>query len=85
MAWAQTAVNQLVRVKLTQNMFDALVCFVYNIGENAFSRSTMLQLLNSGQYEAAAKQFDVWVKAGGKTVKGLVTRRMKERALFEGK
>jgi lysozyme len=84
LAWAQTAVNKLVKVPLKQNMFDALVSFVYNIGENAFSRSTMLQLLNSKQYEAAAKQFDRWKFDNGKEIKGLVVRRAKERRMFEG-
>ena len=84
LAWAQTAVNKLVKVPLKQNMFDALVSFVYNIGENAFSRSTMLQLLNSKQYDAAAKQFDRWKFDNGKEIKGLVIRRAKERRMFEG-
>lgn len=83
LAWAQTAVNKLIKVKLTQNMFDALTSFVYNIGENAFARSTLLQLLNTGQYAAASQQFKRWVYDNKKVVKGLVTRRMKEQALFE--
>jgi len=85
MAWAQTAVNKLVKVKLTQNMFDALVSFVYNIGENAFARSTLLQLLNSGQYEPASQQFDRWVYDNKKLIKGLVTRRLEEKRLFQEK
>lgn len=83
LAWAQTAVNRLVKYVLKQNMFDALVSFVYNIGENNFSRSTMLQLLNSGQYSAAAAQFDRWVYDNGRVVKGLISRRREERSLFE--
>lgn len=83
LAWAQTAVNKLVKYVLKQSMFDALVSFVYNVGENAFARSTMLQLLNSGQYAAAAQQFDRWVYDNGKLVKGLVSRRREERSLFE--
>jgi len=83
LAWAQTAVNKLVKVKLTQNMFDALTSFVYNIGENAFARSTLLQLLNTGQYAPASQQFKRWVFDNGNIIKGLVTRRMKEQALFE--
>ena len=83
LAWAQTAVNKLVKVKLTQNMFDALVSFVYNIGETAFARSTMLKMLNMQLYHAASLQFSKWVYDNKKVVKGLVTRRMKEQALFE--
>jgi len=83
LAWAQTAVNKLVKYVLKQSMFDALVSFVYNVGENAFARSTMLQMLNSGQYEPAARQFDKWVYDNGKLVKGLVSRRREERSVFE--
>lgn len=83
LALAQTAVNTLVKTKLSQPMFDALVSFVYSVGVNAFARSTMLQLLNSGQYVAASRQFDQWVYDKGKLVKELVSRRREERSLFE--
>jgi lysozyme len=82
LAWAQTAVNRLVKVKLTQNMFDALVSFVYNIGESAFSKSTLLRLLNAEQYVMAANQFDRWVFDNGKKIQGLVNRRTREKQLF---
>ncbi len=83
LAWAQTAVNKLVKVPLTQGMFDALVSFVYNIGENAFRNSTLLKLLNFKQYAEAAKQFDRWKYDNGEEIKGLVNRRKRERSLFE--
>ncbi len=83
LAWAQTAVNKLVKVPLTQGMFDALVSFVYNIGEDAFRNSTLLKLLNFKQYAEAAKQFDRWKFDNGKEIKGLVNRRKRERSLFE--
>lgn len=85
LAWAQTAVNQLVRYPLTQNMFDALVSFVYNVGESAFRRSTLLRLLNQGRVADAAKQFERWKFDNGKVVQGLLNRREAERALFERK
>jgi lysozyme len=84
LAWAQTAVNQLVRVPLKQNEFDALVSFVYNIGETAFAKSTMLRLLNQQRKKEAASQFQRWVYDNGKIVKGLVNRRIQERRMFEG-
>jgi len=84
LAWAQTAVNQLVRVPLKQHMFDALVSFVYNIGENAFSKSTMLRLLNEGKYDQAAEQFKRWNQDNGKVIPGLVSRRKVEESLFRG-
>lgn len=83
LAWAQTAVNQLVRYPLTQNMFDALVSFVYNVGEDAFRKSTLLRLLNQGRKSEAAKQFERWRFDNGRIVVGLLNRREAERALFE--
>ena len=83
LAWAQTAVNQLVRVSLTQNMYDALVSFVYNVGQTAFSKSTLLRLLNNGNYTDAAKQFERWRFDNGKEIRGLLNRREAERALFQ--
>jgi len=84
LAWAQTAVNQLVRVPLKQHMFDALVSFVYNIGESAFSKSTMLRLLNEGKFDLAAEQFKRWNQDNGKVIPGLVSRRKVEESLFRG-
>lgn len=77
-------VNRLVKVPLTQGQFDALVSFVYNLGAGNLSSSTLLRLLNAGDYAGAAAQFERWNKAGGKTLAGLVRRRAAERALFEG-
>jgi lysozyme len=84
LAWAQTAVNQMVRVPLHQNQFDALVSFVYNEGETQFSKSTLLRKLNLQDFIGAAKEFDKWVISGGKVTKGLVSRRAVERSMFEG-
>lgn len=82
-AAAEAAVNSLVKVPLTQNQFDALVSFVYNVGTGAFSRSTLLKKLNAGDYVGAADQFGVWRLAGGRVVKGLVYRRQAEAELFK--
>lgn len=57
---AEDCINKLVKVTLTQNQFDALVSFVFNVGIGAFGRSTMLKVLNMGNYEEAARQFDRW-------------------------
>lgn len=75
--WAEDAVNTLVTVPLTANQFDALVSFVFNVGASAFKRSTMLKLLNTGDYEGAAKQFDRWV-----IPIEITSRRMSEKAQF---
>lgn len=78
----ESSVNNLVKVPLSQNQFDALVSLVYNIGQTAFSKSTLLKKLNAKDYTGAADQFLVWNRAGGKVMKGLVRRREAERALF---
>lgn len=80
--WAEDAVNQGVKVPLTQEQFDALVSLVFNIGANAFRRSTLLKKLNRKDYQGAADQFNVWVKQKGKTLTGLVRRRAEERSYF---
>ena len=80
--YGSTAVNNAVTVPLSQNQFDALVSLAYNIGTNAFSKSTLVKKLNANDNRAAADQFDVWVNAGGKRMQGLVNRRAKEKALF---
>lgn len=80
--WAEDAVNQNVKVPLTQEQFDALVSLVFNIGANSFSRSTLLKKLNRKDYQGAADQFNVWVKQKGKTLTGLVRRRAEERSYF---
>jgi GH24 family phage-related lysozyme (muramidase) len=78
----ESDVSKLVKVKLTQGQFDALVSFAYNLGTRALSTSTLLQKLNAGDYAGAADEFPRWNKAGGKVLPGLTLRREAERALF---
>jgi len=80
---AANAVNRLVTTPLTQNEFDALVDFVFNLGASAFSKSTMLHYLNAGDHIRAAGQFERWDRAGGKEVAGLFRRRKAEEAMFK--
>lgn len=86
-AVAEAAVRRLVRVPLTQGQFDALVSFVFNLGEGRLADSTLLILLNGQNYAGAAREFGKWVKGRVKgrkvTLPGLVKRRAEERALFE--
>lgn len=81
-ASAVADVNRLVNVPLTQNQFDALVDFVFNVGGGNFASSTLLRNLNAGNYAGAAAQFPRWVHAGNQILPGLVTRRKAEQALF---
>lgn len=81
-AVAEAAVNRLVQVPLTQAQYDALVSFAFNVGAGAFESSTLLRLLNAGDYAGAATQFDRWVNNDGKKLAGLVRRRAAEREMF---
>lgn len=80
------AVERQVAVPLSQNQFDALVSFSYNVGLGAFGDSTLLRKLNQSDYAGAAEEFLRWNKGqvGGQTVElpGLTNRRRDERALF---
>ena len=80
--WVVACLNKYVKVPVNQNQFDALASLVYNIGETAFIKSTLLRLLNDGDYKGAADQFDRWVNDNGKRIQGLVNRRAKEKLLF---
>lgn len=81
-AGTEAAVSRLVRVPLTQAQFDALVSFVYNVGAGSFESSTLLRLLNAGDYAGAAAQFGRWVYNDGRVLPGLQRRRAAEAALF---
>jgi lysozyme len=79
---AESAVDVLVNVPLSQSQFDALVSFVFNVGQGRFRTSTLLSKLNSGNYEEAAEEFLRWVYAAGELLPGLERRRKAEKALF---
>jgi lysozyme len=81
---AAQQVSRLVTVPLTQGQFDSLTDFVFNLGAGRFRDSTLLRLLNQGNYQGASAQFGFWTLAGGEPLPGLVKRRAAERALFDG-
>ena len=78
-------VNDMVEVSLEQCQFDALVSWVYNLGPTNLSSSTLLKVLNEGDYDEVPFQIKRWNKAGGKVLEGLTRRREAEALLFEGK
>lgn len=80
--WVDACLDKYVKVAVTQNQFDALASFVYNVGETAFVKSTLLTLINQNNIASAASQFDRWVFDNGKRIQGLVNRRTKEKSLF---
>ncbi len=81
--WAEDCVNRAVTSQLTQNEFDALVSLCFNIGCGAFGKSTLVKLLNAGDYDAAAHEFGRWNKQRGTVLAGLTRRRTAEEQLFE--
>ena len=81
---AQQAVNAGVKVALNQNQFDALVSFTFNVGNGAFLGSTLLKVLNQGQYDQVPTQLLRWTRSGGQLVQGLVNRRQNEIKLWNG-
>lgn len=79
---AAMAVARDVKVPLTDNQSAALDDFVYNLGAGSLGCSTLLRLLNAGDYAGAAAEFDKWDHAGGKELAGLLRRRQAETDLF---
>lgn len=79
---AEKAVNDGIKVTITQNMFDACVSFTYNCGTGAFLKSNLLKKLNAGDMHGAADEFLNWVHGGGRVLQGLVNRRKAEREVF---
>ncbi len=83
----ESTVNQYVKVPLSQNQFDALVAFSYNIGMGGFKNSTLLKLLNNSDYEGASLEFQKWnkitINGEKKTSDGLSVRRYDEENIFK--
>lgn len=75
-------INDLVEVELNQNQFDAMVSWVYNLGGGNLRSSTLLKVLNAGDYDGVPAQMLRWNKAGGKVLEGLTRRRQAEADLF---
>ncbi len=80
-------INDMVNVQLSQNQFDALVSWVFNLGPNNLRSSTLLKVLNSTHVDWADIPYQIqrWNKVNGKVSEGLVKRRKSEALLFEGK
>ena len=78
-------VDDNVMVELTQNQFDALVAWTFNLGVGNLRNSTMLKELNNSKFDKVPSEIKRWNKAAGKTLDGLVRRRQAESLLFESK
>ena len=78
----ESGINMLVRVPLTQNQFDALCSFCYNLGIGTYQKSTLLKYINASLWDAAANDLLKFHFAGGVSQPGLVKRRQAEHDLF---
>lgn len=78
-------INDSVTAPLSQNQFDAMVSWVYNLGPANLKASTLLKVLNAGDYDGVPAQIKRWNKAGGVTLEGLIRRREAEALLFQNK
>lgn len=79
---SEDAVRSMVEVPVNRNQFSAMVSLAYNLGSGGFSRTTVLERINRGDYQGAADGFLNHNKAGGKVIEHLTHRREKERELF---
>lgn len=71
-----------VTVDLDDNQYGGLVSFTFNLGIGSLRKSTLLRLVNAGDLDGAADEFEKWNRAGGKVMAGLTKRRLAERDLF---
>ena len=76
-------INNMVKVELQQHEFDALVAWVYNLGPTNLGESTMLKVLNGGQFDRVPDEMNRWTRAGGEILEGLVRRRQAESLMFQ--
>lgn len=92
-AWLESAMSDVeavltnetvVSAPLTQGQFDALADFGYNLGVGSLMRSTLLRLVNDGEFAAAAAEFPKWASSRGRVLPGLMKRRLAERDWFTG-
>lgn len=77
-----TKVAALIKVKLNENQFGALVSFAYNVGLGAFEKSTLLRKLNAGDFSSVPSELRRWNKNDGKVMQGLINRREDEIKLW---
>ncbi len=82
----EKGVSITITSKINQNQFDALVSFSYNVGNSAFSKSTLAKRINANPNDPdIANEFSRWNKAGGRVLAGLTRRRNEESDLYFSK
>lgn len=76
------SIMRLIKVPLSNNQYTALLSFTFNLGGGALQRSTLRSRLNREEYVGAAQEFPKWCWAGGRKIRGLYLRRLREQKLF---
>ena len=79
----EKTINRKIIVDITQNQFDALVSFCFNVGTAAFNQSWVKDFTNQKRFFEVRGQLLRWINAGGKKLKGLERRRIAEADLYE--
>ena len=82
-SFAEAGVKKYVKVPITQDQYDALVDFTFNVGVANLASSTLVHKLNAGDCHGAAAEFPRWNRAKGVVLPGLTARREQERTKFE--
>lgn len=82
MAKYEAGVMEACTLPPNQNQFDALCSFAYNVGVGGMRKSSVIKAHNRGDFDAAARAFGLWNKAGGKVYTGLTRRRAAEAVLY---
>jgi lysozyme len=82
LANAEAAIDDMIRVALTDDQFAALVSWTFNVGAGAARASTLRRKLNAGDYDAVPTELAKWRKGGGKILNGLVRRRAAEAEIW---
>lgn len=80
----EQTVRSAIKTNITQSQYDMLCSLCFNIGSGAFKKSTVVRVINEGNFDQVPSAFMMWVKAGGRVVNGLVNRRRAEAANFRG-
>jgi lysozyme len=74
-----SALLDCINVRITQDMYEALQSWAYNVGVGSACKSKAIRLINAGQYAKGCNELRRWNQAGGQPVRGLTLRRERER------
>lgn len=75
-------IDPMIKFPLSQRQMGACLSLTYNIGVKAFSRSTVLRMINMAKLDEVGKSFLLWTYVKGQFCEGLLNRRRAEKDLF---